>query len=76
MKIKLDENLPAELVDVLLRLGHDSDSVPQEGLAGKDDDVVWKASQVAERLFVTRISTSATTAAIVQARITAWCSSV
>jgi Domain of unknown function (DUF5615) len=37
MQIKLDENLPAELVDDLTALGHDVDSVESEGLAGSFD---------------------------------------
>lgn len=34
MKIKLDENLPARLIEGLIKFGHDVDSVPQEALAG------------------------------------------
>ena len=37
MKIKLDENLPTGLVDVLSALGHEVDTVPDEGMAGQDD---------------------------------------
>ena len=33
MKIKLDENLPARLIEGLAKLGHDVDSVPQEALS-------------------------------------------
>ena len=32
MKIKLDENIPLSLVAILSQLGHDVDSVYQEGL--------------------------------------------
>jgi len=32
MKIKLDENIPASLSTRLAALGHDVDSVPEEGL--------------------------------------------
>jgi predicted nuclease of predicted toxin-antitoxin system len=32
VKVKLDENLPARLVRLLAELGHDADTVPQEGL--------------------------------------------
>ena len=31
MRIKLDENIPVSLVTALDALGHDLDSVPQEG---------------------------------------------
>jgi len=34
MKIKLDENLPAALAQALRGFGHDTDTVPEEGLAG------------------------------------------
>ena len=54
MKIKLDENMPVDLADVLSRLGHDADTVPHEGLAGKDDAAVWDAAQSAGRLLVTQ----------------------
>lgn len=37
MKIKLDENLPTRLVDVLERRGHEVDTVATEGLTGKPD---------------------------------------
>jgi len=35
MRIKLDENLPAELADDLRRLGHLVDTVADEGLEGQ-----------------------------------------
>ena len=37
MRIKLDENLPAELVDDLAAMGHDADTVASEGLTGFAD---------------------------------------
>lgn len=54
MKIKLDENLPGRLVSFLIQLGHDVDTVPGEGIAGKDDDVVWAAAQADGRFFITQ----------------------
>jgi len=54
MKIKLDENLPSELVDVLSALGHDVDTVVEEDLSGRQDDAVWLAAQDAGRLLVTQ----------------------
>ena len=54
MRIKLDENLPTELVDALGRLGHDTDTVPQEGMAGYADDRLWPAVSAASRFFVTQ----------------------
>ena len=34
MKVKLDENLPARLARILTQLGHQTDTIPQESLAG------------------------------------------
>jgi predicted nuclease of predicted toxin-antitoxin system len=54
MKIKLDENLPFSLVGELSRLGHQVDTVPQEGISGAADKVVWEKAQKEERLFITQ----------------------
>ena len=54
MKIKLDENLPESLVAELATLNHDADTVPQEGLAGRDDPDVWAAAQAAGRFLITQ----------------------
>jgi predicted nuclease of predicted toxin-antitoxin system len=54
MKIKLDENMPRRLVAALEALGHDVDTVIQEALTGRDDEEVWRATQTAERFFITQ----------------------
>ena len=54
MRIKLDENLPAALAPLLAALGHEVDTVPAEGLAGQDDDIVWRAAQAEGRFLVTQ----------------------
>ncbi len=54
MKIKLDENLPSALSELLSVLGHDVDTVVEECIAGKHDDVVWEAAQRSGRLLVTQ----------------------
>lgn len=54
MRIKLDENLPAGLVDSLSGLGHDVDTAPREGLAGRADPDIWKAAQDTGRFLVTQ----------------------
>lgn len=54
MRIKLDENLPLRLVRILAPLGHETDTVPQEGLAGQDDARVWQAAQTVGRFFITQ----------------------
>ena len=54
MKIKLDENLPLRLLGLLITLGHDTETVPQEGLTGKPDSDVWTAAQTEERFLITQ----------------------
>lgn len=54
MKIKLDENLPNGLAGMLANLGHDTDTVYNEGLSSAVDPVVWKAAQDADRFFLTQ----------------------
>jgi predicted nuclease of predicted toxin-antitoxin system len=54
VKIKLDENLPAQLARALTALGHDTDTVPQEGLAGKSDPDIWAAAQTDGRFLITQ----------------------
>jgi predicted nuclease of predicted toxin-antitoxin system len=54
MHIKLDENLPTRLARALAGLGHDVDTVPAEGLAGRNDPEVWAAAQRAKRCFITQ----------------------
>ena len=49
MRIKLDENLPAELADDLRQLGHLVDTVADEGLEGRADPVVADAARTARR---------------------------
>lgn len=51
MRIKLDENLPARLVPLLIGLGQDVQTVGDEGLVGNDDDTLWNAC-IAERRFL------------------------
>lgn len=54
MKLKLDENLPEALAEFLAQLGHDTDTVPQESLAGRDDSTIWQAAQEAGRFLITQ----------------------
>jgi predicted nuclease of predicted toxin-antitoxin system len=53
MRLELDENLPAELVEDLRALGHDTDSVVTEGLAGRPDRAVAGAARGAHRVLLT-----------------------
>lgn len=54
MKIRLDENIPVRPQPVLQQLGHDTDSVVQEGLTGCTDERLWQAAQEAGRLLITQ----------------------
>jgi predicted nuclease of predicted toxin-antitoxin system len=54
MKIKLDENMPAGLVSILQELGHEVDTIPQEGLDGEADSQVWSAAQEEKRFLITQ----------------------
>jgi len=54
VKIKLDENVPARLGQELRDLGHDVDSVQEEGLTGRDDGQVWRAAQQESRFLITQ----------------------
>src|SRR5690242_19041797 len=54
MKIKLDENLPPALADLLEKLGHAVDTTVTEGLKGGSDREVWDAAQKEARFFVTQ----------------------
>jgi len=54
MKIKLDENLPFRLVEILSQLGHETDTIPQEGLKGCNDAQIWEATQRAGYFLITQ----------------------
>ena len=54
MKIKLDENLPARLVGILVAHGHDVHTVPDENLAGRPDADIWQATSKEGRLLITQ----------------------
>jgi predicted nuclease of predicted toxin-antitoxin system len=54
MKIKLDENLPRRLASRLAGMGHDVQTVGEEGIAGRVDPVVWEAAQRETRFLITQ----------------------
>jgi predicted nuclease of predicted toxin-antitoxin system len=54
MKIKLDENLPAELADLLTGASHDVHTVPGEFLAGRDDQTIFRAAVSEGRVLFTQ----------------------
>lgn len=54
MRIKLDENIPANLTARLVELGHDADSVPDEDLTGQPDSAIWAATLAENRFLITQ----------------------
>jgi len=54
VKIKLDENLPVRLAQALEQQGHDTDTIPEEGLTGRSDRQIWEAVQEAGRFLITQ----------------------
>jgi predicted nuclease of predicted toxin-antitoxin system len=53
VKIKLDENLPKALADLLVAEGHDVTTVPEEALGGSSDPRVLDAATNEGRLLMT-----------------------
>ena len=53
MRFKLDENLPVELAADLRAIGHDADTVADEGLCGEADPAVVEAATIAGRILLT-----------------------
>jgi len=53
IRIKVDEDLPVEVADLLRSAGHDAITVAQEGLTGSPDDSLLKAVQRERRCLLT-----------------------
>lgn len=53
MKLKLDENLPVEILTDLHKAGHDIESVHDEGLTGEPDPVVLARCREEGRILLT-----------------------
>jgi predicted nuclease of predicted toxin-antitoxin system len=54
MRFKIDENLPAEVRGDLRALGHEADTVTDEGLAGVPDTSLLAKVQVEGRVLLTQ----------------------
>jgi predicted nuclease of predicted toxin-antitoxin system len=54
VKIKLDENIPVSLVEVLKLLGHDAHTIIGQGLTGRTDREIWMHCQLEDRLLITQ----------------------
>ena len=53
MKVKLDENMPAALAELLRTGGHDVSTVREQGLSGADDATIIKKATVEGRVLIT-----------------------
>jgi predicted nuclease of predicted toxin-antitoxin system len=53
LKLKIDENLPAECAAILRRAGFEADTVVDERLQGSDDSVLASRAQQEDRVLVT-----------------------
>jgi predicted nuclease of predicted toxin-antitoxin system len=53
VRFKVDENLPAEVTETLRAADLDAFSVPEQGLAGTDDDQVARVCRDEGRILVT-----------------------
>lgn len=54
MRIKIDENLPSRLAERLTGLGHDAQTVEDEGIGGNVDPVIWETAQRERRFLITQ----------------------
>lgn len=54
MKIKLDENMPIRLAGLLELLGHDVQTVRDEGMEGQLDESIWEIAQKEFRFLITQ----------------------
>jgi len=53
MRIKLDENMPTALAELLRGRGHDAETVAEEELSGADDPSVLAAAVRESRILIT-----------------------
>jgi predicted nuclease of predicted toxin-antitoxin system len=53
MRFKVDENLPRDACELLIRAGHDAISVGQQGLWGAEDARIYEVCQAERRALVT-----------------------
>jgi predicted nuclease of predicted toxin-antitoxin system len=53
VKFKIDENLPSEYVALLRQAKHEADTVRDEGLGGKLDEIVADVCQNEDRVLIT-----------------------
>lgn len=52
-KFKIDENLPIEIKEILIQLGHDALLITDQGLGGQPDSKIYSVCQSEKRCIVT-----------------------
>jgi predicted nuclease of predicted toxin-antitoxin system len=53
LKLKIDENLPADCAGILIQAGLQAESVAEEGMTGADDSALAAASRSEGRVLIT-----------------------
>jgi predicted nuclease of predicted toxin-antitoxin system len=53
LKLKIDENLPAECASILQSAGFEADTVTEEHLTGAEDSVIARQARVDGRVLIT-----------------------
>lgn len=53
MRIKVDEDLPTQVIRILRARGHDAAGVVEQGMGGWKDLELWQAVQTERRFLVT-----------------------
>jgi predicted nuclease of predicted toxin-antitoxin system len=51
--VKIDENLPRQIAEMLSVRGHDAAAVPEQGWQGAPDDILWPRIQDERRWLMT-----------------------
>ncbi len=64
MRLKLDENLPSEAVEILREAGHDAESVLDERLGGSSDPDIARVCGREDRSLITLDAVSPTSGSI------------
>ena len=54
MRILLDENLPADLIDILEEMGHDAEHVCAKAHSGRPDPDIRRLAEREDRLLITQ----------------------
>jgi predicted nuclease of predicted toxin-antitoxin system len=53
VRVKVDEDLPAEIASLVREAGHDAATVAEQGLSGSPDQALWESVQPEKRCLLT-----------------------